>query len=359
MDAMARALELAESARGRTSPNPMVGAVVVKDGQVVGEGFHPGPGGPHAEVVALRQAGEQARGATLYVTLEPCCHYGRTPPCVDEVVRAGVAEVRYAMDDPDLQAGGGRLKLEDAGIRVVSGEHEDEARRLNEAYVKHRTTGMPFVIAKFAASLDGKIAAVSGDSRWISGPESRAWAQSLRAGVDVILAGAGTVIVDNPLLTARPGGETTGHQPLRVVVDSTGRTPETAKMLGPGSLVATTERAPQPWRERLHEAGADVLTLPAGPDGRVLLRPLLETLARRGLLSVLIEGGGVILGSFIDAGLVDKVHAIIAPIIIGGPSRMAVEGRGATRMSQALRLGDVTVERLGEDVLITGYPGER
>jgi len=359
MDPMARALELARAALGRTSPNPTVGAVVVKDGEVVGEGFHPGAGGPHAEVVALRQAGERARGATLYVTLEPCSHYGRTPPCVDEIIRAGVALVRYAMDDPDPQAGGGRAKLEAAGVRVVAGEREAEARRLNEAYIKHRTTGLPFVIAKFAASLDGKIAAVSGDSRWISGPEARDWAQTLRSQVDAILVGAGTVIMDDPLLTARPRGETVERQPLRVVVDSTGRTPAAARMLGPGAMVATTDQAPAPWREQVHERGAEVLVLPTGPDGRVLLRPLLETLGRRGILSLLVEGGGVILGSFVDAGLVDKVHAVIAPVIIGGPARMAVEGRGATRMTQALRLRDVTVERLGEDVLITGYPGDQ
>lgn len=359
MDPMARALELARAALGRTSPNPTVGAVVVKDGEVVGEGFHPGAGGPHAEVVALRQAGERARGATLYVTLEPCSHYGRTPPCVDEIIRAGVAMVRYAMDDPDPQAGGGRAKLEAAGVRVVAGEREAEARRLNEAYIKHRTTGLPFVIAKFAASLDGKIAAVAGDSRWISGPEARDWAQALRSQVDAILVGAGTVIMDDPLLTARPGGETVERQPLRVVVDSTGRTPAAARTLGPGAMVAATDQAPAPWREQVRERGAEVLVLPTGPDGRVLLRPLLETLGRRGILSLLVEGGGVILGSFVDAGLVDKVHAVIAPVIIGGPARMAVEGRGATRMTQALRLRDVTVERLGEDVLITGYPGDQ
>lgn len=359
MDPMARALELARAALGRTSPNPTVGAVVVKDGEIIGEGFHPGAGGPHAEVVALRQAGERARGATLYVTLEPCSHYGRTPPCVDEIIRAGVAMVRYAMDDPDPQAGGGRAKLEAAGVRVVAGEREAEARRLNEAYVKHRTSGLPFVIAKFAASLDGKIAAVSGDSRWISGPEAREWAQTLRSQVDAILVGAGTVIMDDPALTARPGGELAARQPLRVVVDSGGRTPANARMLGPGAMVATTDQAPAPWREQVREGGSEVLVLPAGADGSVPLRPLLETLGRRGILSLLVEGGGVILGSFVDAGLVDKVHAVIAPVIIGGPARMAVEGRGATRMSQALRLRQVTVDRLGDDVLITGYPGER
>ncbi|MCH7810646.1 MAG: bifunctional diaminohydroxyphosphoribosylaminopyrimidine deaminase/5-amino-6-(5-phosphoribosylamino)uracil reductase RibD, partial [Chloroflexi bacterium] len=223
---MQRALDLARNAAHRVSPNPMVGAVVVAaDGSVAGEGVTQPPPGPHAEVVALEAAGERARGATLYVTLEPCAHQGETPPCSDAIIGAGVSEVHYAVTDVDSRVDGrGREALEKAGIRTVAGEGEEEARRINEAFFKHRTTGLPFVIAKFAASLDGKIAAASGDSRWVSGDEAREWAHVLRTRVDAILVGSSTVVVDDPLLTARPGGEEAERQPLRVIVDSRGRT---------------------------------------------------------------------------------------------------------------------------------------
>ncbi|MEX0799989.1 MAG: bifunctional diaminohydroxyphosphoribosylaminopyrimidine deaminase/5-amino-6-(5-phosphoribosylamino)uracil reductase RibD [Dehalococcoidia bacterium] len=359
-DPMQRALELAREALGTTSPNPAVGAVVVKDGETVGEGATQPPPGDHAEVVALKQAGERARGATLFVTLEPCCHDGRTPPCTGAIIAAGVAEVRYAIDDPNPEvAGKGRLALEAAGIAVASGQGADEARRINEAFLKHRTTGLPFVIAKFAASLDGRIAAASGDSRWVSGPETREWAHGLRTKVDAILVGSSTVVIDDPQLTARLGGVDAARQPLRVVVDSRGRTPPMARVLGgpAGALVATLETSPDPWRASIRAAGADVVPFAAGPGGSVDLEALLRELAAREVLSVLVEGGGVILGAFFDAGLVDKLHAVLAPMIIGaGDAPAAVAGRGAYRMADALRLRDITVERLGEDVLVTGYP---
>lgn len=361
---MQRALELAREAIGRTSPNPSVGAVVVREGEVVGEGAYLGPGTPHAEIVALEQAGEAARGATVYVTLEPCNHSvsregePRTP-CARALIDAGVARVVYSLDDPDDRtAGGGAASLASAGVEVTSGEGEAEARRINEAFLKHRTTGLPFVIAKFAASLDGRIAAASGDSRWVSGPQTLQWAHELRTKVDAILVGSSTVVVDDPQLTARPGGREAARQPLRVVLDSRGRTPPMARVLsGPAAtLVATLEGAPEPWRASLRAAGAEVLALPA-EGGRVALRPLLEELGRRDVLSLLVEGGGVVLGSFFDAALVDKLHAVLAPMIIGADDApAAVSGRGAYRMADALRLGDITVERLGEDVLVTGYP---
>ena len=356
---MQHALDLARGALGATSPNPSVGAVVVKDGEIVGEGFSQPPPGDHAEVVALRQTGESARGAAMYVTLEPCAHFGRTPPCVDAIIEAGVAEVHYTMADPDRQVeGGGGRKLEAAGIAVHAGEGEAEARRINEAFIKHRTKGMPFIIAKFAASLDGRIAAASGDSRWVSGPEARDWAHDLRTKTDAILVGSSTVVVDDPLLTARPGGKDAERQPLRVVVDSRGRTPPMARVLGgPGkTLIATVEGAPEPWRSSLRAAGAEVLEL-ASEGERVDLAALLRELAGRDVLSLLVEGGGVILGSFFDAGLVDKLHAVIAPIVVGAEDApAAVAGRGAYRMADALRLRDITVDRLGEDLLVTGYP---
>jgi diaminohydroxyphosphoribosylaminopyrimidine deaminase/5-amino-6-(5-phosphoribosylamino)uracil reductase len=361
-DFMQRALELARAAMGATSPNPTVGAVIVRDGEVVGEGFTQPPPGDHAEVVALKQADKSARGAALYVTLEPCPHFGRTPPCADAIIEAGVAEVHYAMADPDpLVDGRGHRKLEEAGIAVHTGEGEAEARRINEAFIKHRVKGTPFVIAKFAASLDGRIAAASGDSRWVSGPQSRDWSHDLRTKVDAILVGSTTVVIDDPLLTARPGDQDAERQPLRVVVDSRGRTPPMARVLtGPArTLVATVERAPSAsggWRASLRAAGAEILNFPA-VDGRVDLPALLRELAGRDVLSLLVEGGGVILGGFFDRGLVDKVHAVIAPMIIGAEDApAAVVGQGAYRMADALRLRDITVERLGDDILVTGYP---
>lgn len=359
---MQRALDLARGALGATSPNPSVGAVIVRDGEIVGEGFTQPPPGDHAEIVALKQAGDSARGAALYCTLEPCPHFGRTPPCADAIIEAGVAEVHYAMADPDPNVdGGGRRKLEAAGIAVHAGEGEADAGRINEAFIKHRTKGMPFVIAKFAASLDGRIAAASGDSRWVSGPEAREWAHDLRTKIDAILVGSTTVVVDDPLLTARPGGKDAERQPLRVVVDSRGRTPPMARVLGgpARTLVATVKSAPSAsggWRASLRAAGAEVLELPSEGE-RVDLQALLRELAGRDVLSLLVEGGGVILGSFFDAGLVDKLHAVIAPIVVGAEDApAAVAGRGAYRMADALRLRDITVDRLGEDLLVTGYP---
>ncbi|MEX0683731.1 MAG: bifunctional diaminohydroxyphosphoribosylaminopyrimidine deaminase/5-amino-6-(5-phosphoribosylamino)uracil reductase RibD [Dehalococcoidia bacterium] len=358
---MERALELARNAPQYVSPNPLVAAVVVAaDGTVVGEGVTQPPPGPHAEVVALEAAGERARGATMFVTLEPCAHHGQTSPCAEAIIAAGVVEVHYAIGDPDKKVDGrGQKALEAAGISTIAGEGDAEARRINEAFFKHRTTGLPFVIAKFAASLDGKIAAASGDSRWVSGPETREWAHLLRTRIDAILVGSSTVVVDDPQLTARPGGEDAERQPLRVVVDTRGRTPPMAQALaGPANtLVATGPDAPADWRAAIEGRGAEVLALPL--DGEhVYLRTLLEELGRRDVVTLLVEGGGVILGSFFDNGLVDKVHAVIAPIIVGAADApSAVAGEGADRMADALRLREVTVERLGEDILVTGYPG--
>jgi diaminohydroxyphosphoribosylaminopyrimidine deaminase/5-amino-6-(5-phosphoribosylamino)uracil reductase len=358
MDYMARALELAQQALGTTSPNPAVGAVLVKDGRVVGEGFTQPPGGPHAEIVAIEQAGGAARGATLYVTLEPCPTYGRTPPCTKAIIEAGVRDVHVATRDPGIPASSGIDELKAAGIVIVEGEGEAEARRVNEAYIKQRVTGLPFVIAKWAMSLDGKIAATSGDSRWVSGPETREWSHRLRTQIDAIMVGVRTVLVDDPQLTARPAGIDSGRQPLRIVADSRGRTPVTARVLdGPGrALLATTAAASARWRQQMTEAGAEVLVLP-DVEGRVDVADLLRVLGERQTLSLLVEGGGELLGSFFDGGLMDKVHAVVAPLVIGGRDAPAsVAGRGVERMAEALRLRDVVVERLGEDVLVTGYP---
>jgi diaminohydroxyphosphoribosylaminopyrimidine deaminase/5-amino-6-(5-phosphoribosylamino)uracil reductase len=357
---MQRALELARVAFGTTSPNPAVGAVIVKDGVSVGEGYTRPPGGPHAEVVALGEAGEKARGATVYVTLEPCSHHGRTPPCVDALIAAGVSKVVFTIEDPDEKVSGrGKAALASAGIAVEVGDGAEDAAKLLEAYIKHRRTGLPFVVVKYAATLDGRIGATTGDSRWVSGPATLAWAHENRQYLDAMLIGSSTIVVDDSQLTARPGGELAAHQPLRVVVDSTGRVPATAKVLLGASktLIATTERSSEAWRRSMEDAGAEVLVLPAGPDGRVPLLSLLEALGRRGIVLLLCEGGGVLHGSLIDQRLVDKITVVIAPMIVGSnDAPAAVAGIGAAYMRDAVRFRDVTVERLGEDILVTGYP---
>jgi len=359
---MARALELAAGVYGSTSPNPGVGAVIVRDGRITGEGATQPPGGPHAEAEALRKAGEAARGATLYVTLEPHCFTGRTPPCSDAVIAAGIAEVHVALIDPDERVRGrGVAQLRAAGIKVSIGDGEAGSRRLLEGYIKHRLTGIPLVKAKFAASLDGKIAARTGDSRWVSGGDTRDFTHQERSLVDAILVGGRTVLVDDPQMTARPGGSAEGvRQPLRVVVDSSGRIPEQARILSaPGKvLLATTERAPRAWRAMMAIEGAEVLVLPEHM-GHVDLEELLAALGERGILTLLVEGGGAVLGSMFDLELVDKVQAIIAPIIVGGADApTAVEGEGVEQMAHATRLTGVTVQQIGQDIIVQGYvPG--
>ena len=359
-DFMSRALALAWTAREPTSPNPTVGAVVVATGEIIGEGVTEPPPGRHAEIVALEQAGGRVRDATLYVTLEPCRHFGRTPPCADAIIAAGIAEVHYAVADPGEKSGGGHAVLEATGIRVLRGEGEAEARRINEAFFKHRETGLPFVVAKFAASLDGRIAAASGDSRWVSGPEAREWSHRQRTRIDAIICGSETVIIDDPLLTARPGGCDSQRQPLRVIVDSRGRVAPMARVFQGTdwalTLVATTEDASATWRASVEATGAEVLTFAKHGD-HVDLEELLRELATRDVVTALLEGGGVLLGGFFDRGLVDKLHVVVAPIIVGAADAPgAVAGRGAYRMAEALHLRDITVDRLGEDILVTGYP---
>ena len=365
MDYMQRALASARQALGNTSPNPAVGAVIVKDGVIVGEGQTQPAGSWHAEVVALRQAREAARGATMYVSLEPCCHYGRTPPCTEAIITAGVAEVHLAAIDPNpLVSGRGKAALEAAGIKTHVGEYEEAALELNEAYCKFITSRLPFVTAKFAMSLDGKIATKTGDSQWITGEEARRYAHSLRRVSDAIMVGVNTIIADDPQLTARYDTDDdvlSPRQPLRIIVDSRGRTPPFARIFRvPGKTLIATAASIEPAKEReLREAGAELLSLPA-KRGQVDLLELLRTLGSREISSVLVEGGGTLLGSFFDQGLVDKVYAFVAPVIIGGKRAItAVEGRGVSKMAEALRLRRWGVERLGDDIMICGYVEER
>ncbi|MBI4328728.1 MAG: bifunctional diaminohydroxyphosphoribosylaminopyrimidine deaminase/5-amino-6-(5-phosphoribosylamino)uracil reductase RibD [Chloroflexi bacterium] len=359
MDHIQRALALAERALGSVSPNPAVGAVLVRGGEVVGEGFTQPPGGPHAEIVALRQAGEKARGSTLYVTLEPCCHFGRTPPCTAAIIEAGVAEVRFSLLDLNPKVSGrGKGELEAAGVRTVVGEGAERAAEINEAYLKHVQTGLPFVAAKYAMSLDGKIATRTGDSRWITGEEARRWAHHLRSQADAIMVGVGTVLSDDPRLTARDAWETPAapRQPLRVVVDSQGRTsPKAAIFHQPGrSLVAVASDAARKPFQQIGE-GVDAVAFP-GEDGHVDILSLLRYLGSREVTSVLVEGGGTLLGSLMDAALIDKVYAFVAPVLVGGREASSpFEGAGVARMAEALRLQRVRVETLGPDILVSGY----
>ncbi|MCX6023116.1 MAG: bifunctional diaminohydroxyphosphoribosylaminopyrimidine deaminase/5-amino-6-(5-phosphoribosylamino)uracil reductase RibD [Chloroflexi bacterium] len=357
---MRSALRLAWSALGRVSPNPAVGAVIVRDGIVVGRGATQPPGQAHAEIMALREAGERARGATMFVTLEPCSHFGRTPPCAEALIAAGVAAVEVATLDPNPAVHGrGVARLRDAGIPVSVGAGEMEAQEITAGFRKHITTGLPLVFAKFAASLDGRVATHTGDSKWITGPLARAYAHKVRAQVDAILVGVDTVLADDPQLTARLGGRTAARQPLRVVLDARARTPITARMLSePGAtMIAVTEAAPPERRAALQEAGAEVFTVPARPEteGMVDIAALLRELGRRDVTAVLVEGGGRVLGSVFDAGLADRVLAFLAPVVIGGSAAVpAVAGLGAATMAAAHRLENVQVRRLGPDLLVTG-----
>lgn len=346
----ARALELALQADFRTSPNPMVGAVVLdREGHLAGEGFHKGPGQPHAEEEALAQAGERAKGGTLYVNLEPCTHTHRTPNCADAVIESGIYRTVISMIDPDERVRGAGVKaLESARVRTTVGVHAERAQTLNEFYVKHRLTGRPFVTAKFAMSLDGKIATRAGESRWITGEEARNHGHRLRSQHDAILVGINTVVADDPELSARLDGEEP-RQPLRIVLDSQLRIRQSARVVGAHTLIATIK----PGRVGL----AEVLKLPATEDGRVSLPDLLDELGKRNLISLLVEGGGEVHAAFFAAKLVDKIYAYIAPKLIGGKGAPGpLGGLGIEHLNDAARLSDVDFTRLGDDILISAYP---
>lgn len=370
---MKLALSLASSRAGYTSPNPAVGAVVVKDGVVVGRGSHPRAGEPHAEVFALDEAGEMARDATLYVTLEPCCHFGRTPPCTRRIIAAGIKKVVAATVDPNPKvAGKGLEELRQAGIEAEAGLLEQEARALNEAFFKYITTGMPFVTLKMAMSLDGRTAAAGGDSRWITGPEARADVHRLRSEADAVMVGVGTVLKDDPELTVRLAPVKKG-QPLRIVVDSRARTPVHARVLGAlrdkmpdlagsngpggGTIIATTDLAPKGNLEALAAAGATILAVKATPEGRVGLPDLLAALGRLKIVSVLCEGGAELAGNLARQNLVDKFRFYLAPKIIGGSGAHGVlGGPDIDSMGQAIPVKGLTASQIGPDLVIEGYP---
>jgi diaminohydroxyphosphoribosylaminopyrimidine deaminase/5-amino-6-(5-phosphoribosylamino)uracil reductase len=365
MNYMEQALSLAKLALGQASPNPAVGAVVVKGEEIIGQGYTQPPGSHHAEILALKQAGEGARGGVMYVTLEPCCHQGRTPPCTKAIISAGVSEVHIATLDPNpIVSGRGKAELEAGGIKVHLGEGEAEAKEINEAYIKFITRGLPFVTAKFAMSLDGKIATRNKDSRWISGREARKYVHNLRYINDAIMAGVNTVLADDPHLTCRCSGGKGGtvrKQPLRIIVDGKGQTPRSARIFAePGkTLLALGKRITDEEKRAFSEAGAEVLEAPAAGE-LVDLVALLKALGEREVTSVLVEGGGILLGSLFDQGLIDKVVAFIAPIIIGGKqARTAVAGKGVGKVSDAFKLDRVRAERLGDDLMVIGYVNGR
>ncbi len=355
---MRRALEIAAKGRGSVSPNPMVGSVVVRDGAVIGEGWHRRPGEPHAEVLAIRAAGTSARGGDLYVNLEPCAHHGRTPPCVEAIVAAGIRRVVAAVRDPDPRVKGlGFARLAESGIEVAEGVLEDEARRLNETYLCWRATGRPFVTLKMALSLDGKMATGAGDSRWISGEASRLRVHRMRAEADAVMVGIGTLLADDPQLNARLAGEPGCRQPVRVILDGRLRThPESKVLVSPGGKVMlfAREDALEERAVRLRDAGAEVIRVRLAGD-RVDLGGVLADLGKREITSLLVEGGAALLSSFLSGRLADRAAVFVAPIFIGGEgSPGPYDAGGAPRVADALRLVDVEVERLGDDVMVTG-----
>jgi diaminohydroxyphosphoribosylaminopyrimidine deaminase/5-amino-6-(5-phosphoribosylamino)uracil reductase len=358
------ALSLARLATGYTSPNPAVGAVIVKDGLVIGMGYTHPAGSEHAEIMALRQAGCRAQGATMYVTLEPCPHYGRTPPCTEAMIDAGISEVCVALFDPNPAVSSrGVKRLSEKGIKTHVGMCQQEAYEINEAYIKHVTTGLPFVVAKFAMSLDGKIATKTGDSKWITKDETRKYAHALRHTVDAIMVGVNTVVADNPRLIAKGCGGRGGlgkRQPLRLVIDSKGKVPLHARVFEPPGEVLLAVAAPFDFvkRERFVEAGVEVVEL-TDREGSVDILELLRLLGKREIVTVLVEGGGKLLGSLFDHHLVDKVLAFVSPVIIGGREAVSVGGKGVDSMTQALRLSRVDIRCFDDDILVSGYLDKR
>ena len=356
---MRRALRLASRARHLTSPNPAVGAVVVRDGVVVGEGYHRGPGTAHAEVVALEAAGEAARGATMIVTLAPCTKQGRTPPCAPALIEAGIAEVSIGSVDPNPAEDPGSIEaLRAAGIEVTAGVRAEEADELIENFAVWITRGRPMVTAKVASTIDGRVAAGDGSSRWITGQQARRDAHRLRAAADAILVGVGTIIADDPALTVRARGYD-GAQPLRVVLDSSGRTPSTSKVLDGSApaLVATTDKAIDDAVEQIRATGADVLRFPS-KEGRVDIEAVIASLGSRGVTDLLVEGGPAVTGELLERRLADRCVFYVAPALLGQLGTPSVAGLVAPTIADARRMRITAVRRLGEDVRIDLRPGD-
>ena len=356
---MKRALELAKKGECYTSPNPLVGAVIVKDGKIIGEGYHEKYGSYHAEVNAFLNAKEDVKGATMYVTLEPCSHYGKTPPCANKIVEKGIKKVVIAHKDPnDKVAGRGINILKENGIEVVTGVLEEESRKLNEIFLKYITTKLPFSILKTAMTLDGKIASRTGDAKWITNEESRNYVHKLRQKLSAIMVGIGTIIADDPYLTTRLEG-VPSRDPIRIVVDTKARIPLEANVLNLNSnartIVAVTELAPAEKLQKIKDKGGEVIITPL-KNNKVDLNYLMKALGEKGIDSILIEGGSELNFSAIEAGIVDKVNAFIAPKIIGGNmAKTPIGGQGIELMKNALILNNIDIQRFGDDLMIEGY----
>ena len=353
---MRLACRLAKKAAGRTSPNPMVGAVLVRDGAMIASGFHRFAGGDHAEIVALKKAGSKAKGTTLYINLEPCNHYGRTPPCTRSLIAAGVKEVVVGMKDPNPRvAGKGLRALVRSGIKVRSGVLQRECQALNEAFTKFITRGVPFVTLKLAASLDGKIATPSGDSYWISCEESRAIVHQLRNSFDAVLVGAGTVIIDDPQLTCRIPG---GRDPRRIILDARLRIPLEAEFLrqrgSDKNIIVTSHTAPAGKIRALENLGATVWRLPVR-EGAVRWLPLLKKLAKSDIVSILLEGGAITAAGALKEKVVDKVLLFYAPKLLGGDAHSMIASLGVERIDQSVVLQHLQIQKSGTDFLVSGY----
>lgn len=354
---MKEALSLAKSAEGIVSPDPYVGAVLVKQGRIISTGYHGEVTTPHAESWAIEKAGNQARGATLYINLEPCCHYGNNPPCTDNIIASGVKEVVAAMKDPNLKVNGkGFRRLKKYGVKVRTGLLGAEAKQLNEVFSKYIITKLPFVVLKTAITLDGKIATKTGASRWVAGPESRQYAHHLRNVYDAILVGVGTVLIDNPKLTTRLVKKI--KNPIRIVLDTHARTPlkaEIVKAREARTIIAVGPKAPVKKISALEKKGVEILQCKV-KNKKIDVKDLLRKLGKLKITSLIVEGGGEVNASFLDAGVVDKILAVVVPKIFGGrDAKTFVEGAGVVFPAQAKHLKDVQVERLGEDLLVIGY----
>ena len=352
---MREALDLAVKGMSWTFPNPMVGAVLVKNGKIIGRGYHTKVGMPHAEIEAFNDATDDPRGATLYVSLEPCTFFGRTPPCVDAIIERGIKKVVCAVSDPNPKVNGvGIKKLEEAGIAVISGVLSEDAKKINGAFFTYHQKKRPFVAIKFASSLDGKLATKTGDSKWITNEKERKYARSLRAEHQAILVGINTVLHDNPNLGAREKGK---KDPLRIILDSTLKIPLDSDVLRDDSvLIVTTNNADAHRLQQLHEKGIAVLQL---PNEKIYIPDLVRELYKREIVSVFVEGGAEALGSFADAKLIDKVYACFAPLIIGGRDAISsVKGEGVAKVLDAIRLKDVVVKMFDDNLVVSGtYDG--
>lgn len=354
---MKRAITLAVKGQGKVNPNPLVGAVIVKDGKIIGEGYHKKYGEAHAEINALNSLNESSKGATIYVTLEPCSHFGKTPPCVSKIIDSEISRVVIGMKDPNpLVAGRGIKKLKEAGIEVTIGVLEEQCRKINEVFIKYITTKIPFVVLKTAMTIDGKIATKTGQSKWITSEESRKLVHSIRNSMAGIMVGVNTVIEDNPELTCRI---TNGRNPYRIIVDSKLRIPIDSKVVINNSdnktIIATTNKGNKEKLKLLESKGIKMLLI-GEKDGQVSLKELINKLGQVGVDGVLIEGGGSINFSALESGIVDKIMFFVAPKIIGGSeAKTPVEGEGVTTVNDAFKLSNLNVHTIGTDILIEGY----